>query len=402
MKKILYLHQYFVTPEEYGATRSYWFAKKLIENGYQVTVISSISSTTKRSPGRYNIDGIDVIYLDGQYSNLHSNLFKLYNFLKFFIQALFQAIKIKNIDLVYATSTPITVGAIALLYKKIKKVNYIFEVRDLWPDFPIQMGVIKNKYLKFILKKLEQKIYENSQHIVALSPGMKEGVISLGIKPELVTVIPNMSKPDIFYPREINKEILSKFSINSNKLNVIHFGSMGKANGLNYIIEAAKILTKYNNNEIAFYFAGYGTTEELLKKEVEIHNLKNVFFLGKHNTFMISELVNCMDVSLVCFLNNEILKTNSPNKLFDSLSAGKLVIVNSSGWTKDLVENYNCGYFVNPENAEDLANKLIHIFKNKNEQKIMSNNSRKISIEIFDKEILTVRFKEVIDYYFNL
>jgi glycosyltransferase involved in cell wall biosynthesis len=177
---------------------------------------------------------------------------------------------------------------------------------------------------------------------------------------------------------------------------------MGKANGLNYIINAAKILTEYNNKEIAFYFAGYGTTEELLKTEVEKNNLKNVFFLGKHNTFMISELVNCMDVSLVCFLNNEILKTNSPNKLFDSLSAGKLIIVNSSGWTKDLVENYNCGYFVNPENAEDLANKLIHIFNNKNEQKIMSNNSRKISIEIFDKEILTIRFKEVIDNYFNL
>jgi glycosyltransferase involved in cell wall biosynthesis len=402
MKKILYLHQYFVTPEEYGATRSYWFAKKLIENGYQVTVISSISSTTKRLPGRYNIDGIDVIYLDGEYSNLHSNLFKLYNFLKFFIKALFEALKIKNIDLVYATSTPITVGAIALLHKKIKKVNYIFEVRDLWPDFPIQMGVIKNKYLKFILKKLEQKIYENSEHIVALSPGMKDGVISSGIRSELITVIPNMSKPDIFYPRGINKEILSKFSINSNQLNVIHFGSMGKANGLNYIINAAKILTEYNNKEIAFYFAGYGTTEELLKTEVEKNNLKNVFFLGKHNTFMISELVNCMDVSLVCFLNNEILKTNSPNKLFDSLSAGKLIIVNSSGWTKDLVENYNCGYFVNPENAEDLANKLIHIFNNKNEQKIMSNNSRKISIEIFDKEILTIRFKEVIDNYFNL
>jgi glycosyltransferase involved in cell wall biosynthesis len=401
MKRILYLHQYFVTPEEYGATRSYWFAKKLLEAGYNVTVISSISSTTKRSPGRYNIDGIDVIYINGQYSNLQSNFIKLYNFIKFFFLALRKATKLKEIDYVYATSTPITVGAIALLYSKLKNVKYIFEVRDLWPDFPIQMGVVRNKIIIKLLKLLERKIYENAEHIVALSPGMKYGVELCGISSDLITVIPNMSKPDIFYPREYNPEVLNEFSINPQNLNVIHFGSMGTANGLEYIIDAAKIASKSGLINIQFYFAGYGATEKRLKELVKFHKLENVHFLGKHNTYKMSEIVNCMDISLVCFLNFEVLKTNSPNKLFDSLSAGKLVIVNSAGWTKDLVEEYNCGYFVNPENSEDLVNKLVYISQNKEVLELMSRNSRKISIEVFDKELLSEKFKNVITSIVN-
>ena len=396
MKSILYLHQYFVTPDEYGATRSYWFAKKLIENGYKVTVISLISSTTKRLPGKYNIDGIDVIYLPTQYSNLQSNLFKIYNFIKFFILALHQSLKLRDIDLVYATSTPITVGGISYIYNKITKVEYIFEVRDLWPDFPIQMGVIKNKFLIKILKKIETKIYENAVHIVALSPGMKNGVMSVGIPDKKVTVISNMSKPDIFYPRDANNDVLTEYNIDPKNLNVIHFGSMGIANGLDYIIDAAILASNNRIDNVQFYFAGYGTTENKLKLLVNLYKLANVHFLGKFNTFKMSEIVNCMDVSVVCFKNHEVLKTNSPNKLFDSLSAGKLIIVNSAGWTKDLVEEYKCGYYVNPNDPGDLLSKLLNISENKIQLSMLSHNARKISIEVFDKELLSEEFKNLI------
>ncbi len=154
--KIIYIHQYFVTPAEPGGTRSYWFAKELINSGHEVTMITS-TNTSHPLPGRFNIDGINVIYVKNDYSNYFSPFRKIISFLKFFIKSILKASKEKQVDLVFATSTPLTVGAIALWLKRLKHWNYVFEVRDLWPEFPIQIGAIKNRLLIRILKRLEKK-----------------------------------------------------------------------------------------------------------------------------------------------------------------------------------------------------------------------------------------------------
>ena len=394
---IIYLHQYFVTPEEYGATRSYWFAKKLTEQGHQVTVISALSSSTLREKGTYNIDGIRVIYLGGRYSNLHSMFGKLLHFIRYFFAASLTLLRQKRPDLVFATSTPLTVGAIALLGKKIKRTTFVFEVRDLWPEFPIQIGAIKNPVIIKTLKWLERSIYQNALHIVALSPGMKEGIIQSGVEESKIIVIPNMSKPDIFYPREKSAEIMARFHIDPSKFNVIHFGAMGPANGLEYVVEAAKILKEEGIDDICLVFAGYGAEESKLKFFAQKHQLNNVLFTGKHNALVISELVNCCDVSLISFKNLPILATNSPNKLFDSLSAGKPIIVNSNGWTRTLAEESNCGFYVDPENRVDLVDKLIKVKNDKERLNKMGKNARRLSLEVFNKEILSEKLVTLLE-----
>ncbi|RAR70241.1 glycosyltransferase family 4 protein [Flavobacterium aciduliphilum] len=399
--KLLYLHQYFVTPDEYGATRSYWFAKKMVDEGYQVTVITALTSFTKRTKGIHDIDGIKVIYLGGRYSNTQSKFRKILNFLRYFFGALFSVLKEKKVSLIYATSTPLTVGFIALIVKKICKVKYIFEVRDLWPEFPIQIGVIRNKCFINLLRTIERSIYKNAIHIVALSPGMEEGILDAGVEKNKVTVIPNMSKPDLFYPRGKNKELMCDMGIREDNFNIIHFGSMGVANGLEYLIDVAKILKDKSVNDVNIIFAGYGQTESKLKNIVNEEDLKNVLFVGKHNTFVISEIVNCCDASCVSFKNLKILQTNSPNKLFDSLSAGKPIIVNSSGWTKDLVESHFCGLYVNPDDPNDFVDKIVSLKNNDKRIDEMSKNSRRLALEVFDKEILAKQFLEIVMKYFK-
>lgn len=394
---IIYLHQYFVTPEEYGATRSYWFAKKLTERGHKVTVISALSSSTKRGKGTYDIDGIRVIYLGGRYSNLHSKFRKLLHFIRYFFSASNELFKQKKTGLVFATSTPLTVGAIALLGKKIRGIPFIFEVRDLWPEFPIQIGAIKNPVIIKTLRWLERSIYRNTLHIVALSPGMKDGIIQAGVEENKITVIPNMSKPDIFYPREKSAEIMASFQIDPAKFNVIHFGAMGPANGLEYVIEAAKILKEESIHDICFVFAGYGAEESKLKSFAEKHQLSNVLFTGKHNTFVISELVNCCDASLVSVKNLPIMKHNSANKLFDSFSAGKPVIINYEGWTKELLDKNSCGFYTNPDSPKDLVNILEKIKNERELLKEMGENARRLSLEVFDKELLAAKLARLLE-----
>jgi glycosyltransferase involved in cell wall biosynthesis len=393
--RILYIHQYFITPDEPGGTRSYWIAKELVEKGYEVTMLTSSSKFSDKITEKY-IDGIKVIYLKEDYNQNMSLLRRLKAFLNFMFSSSIVALKQKNIDLVIATSTPLTIGIPALMMKWFKKVNFVFEVRDLWPEVPIQMGAIKNPILIYLTKLLEKIIYKNATHIVALSPGMQDGVVKY-VSRSKTTMIPNMAKIDEFWPKSKNFQLANNLNINDNSFKVIHFGALGLANGAGSILETAKLLKE--DNSVTFLFVGGGSTEKELKHICKAEKLCNVKFLGKFSMKDTSEIVNIADVSVVSFKDLPILYTNSPNKLFDSLSAAKPIIVNSAGWTKDLVENNNCGYYVNPNKPVELMQKIKYLQSNPDILDEMSKNSRKLAEESFDKSILCSKFATLIDTY---
>ena len=178
---------------------------------------------------------------------------------------------------------------------------------------------------------------------------------------------------------------------------------MGRANGLEYIIEAAKYVKDKGNKDINFIFMGEGATEPILKQKVEEYGLYNVQFFGSHNMKTVIEVVNCCDASITTFKNLPILKTNSPNKLFDSLSAGKPIIVNSAGWTKDMVEQENCGFYVDVEKPEMLADKLLEYKDQKELLDEWGKNARRLSVEVYDKAKLSAQVADVLERtYSNL
>ena len=161
------------------------------------------------------------------------------------------------------------------------------------------------------------------------------------------------------------------------------------------IIKGAELLK--DDFSVEFVFVGGGSQEEDLRIYCTKKGLKNVHFFGSFPMNKTSEVVNLCDVSIVSFKNLPILYTNSPNKLFDSLSAGKPIIVNSAGWTKDMVEENNCGYFVNPDNAKDLKYRIKFLQKNSQVTKEMGMNSRKLAVEKYDKGILCNEFVSIIE-----
>lgn len=391
--KILYLHQYFKTPAEPGGTRSYWMAKELIKNGHEVIIITSKDLNGEKKE-MVTIDGIQVIYLNEAYDQNMSVFRRLKAFLNFVWKSTLVANKQKHIDFVIATSTPLTIGIPALFLKWSKNTPYVFEVRDLWPEVPIQMGAIKNPFLKWLTRKFEKTIYENAEHVIALSPGMREGVMKY-VPKEKTSMVPNMAKKDEFWPREKNVDLEKRLGLNPKSFKVIHFGALGLANGADAIVESAKRLK--DDDSIEFLFVGGGATEEQLKEECLINDLENVKFLGRFNMEDTSEIVNLSDVSMVSFKDLPILYTNSPNKFFDSLSAGKPIIVNSAGWTKNIVEEYNCGYYVNPNHPQELVDKIIYLRENPDKLKSLGKNARKLAELKFDKSILTRKFIEVIE-----
>lgn len=390
---ILYIHQYFVTPQEPGGTRSYWLAQELIKNGHKVTMLTS-SSKFSEDIKVVQVDGIEVVYIKEDYDQNMSVSRRLKAFLKFMYKSSVLGLKQKDIDLVIATSTPLTIGIPALILKWFKNKPFVFEVRDLWPEVPIQMGAIKNSWTIKTTRLLEKTIYKNASRVIALSPGMQDGVVKY-IPKEKTSMIPNMAKMDEFWPRGKNDQLMEKLGLKIDSFKIVHFGSLGLANGAHSIIESAKLLK--NREDIEFLFVGGGSTENDLIEEVEKNNLKNVKFLGKFPMTDVSEIVNFSDVSVISFLDLPILYTNSPNKLFDSLSAGKPIIVNSAGWTKDIAEKYHCGYYVNPNRPEELVQKVLYLKDNPDVVDKMGQNARKLAETVYDKSILCKKFVEVIE-----
>ncbi|PQJ18524.1 glycosyltransferase family 4 protein [Nonlabens tegetincola] len=386
VNKILYIHQYFITPDQPGGTRSYWIAKEMVSQGYRVTMLTSNSDGDNKVK-QCEIDGIKVIYLPNKYSQNMGVLRRFYSFISFMFKASIYALKEKEVDLIYATSTPLTIGIPALLCRWFKKIPFIFEVRDLWPEVPIQLGALNNKFLQWVAISLEKIIYKNALWIIALSPDMEKGVNRFGSTFGKTSMVPNMSKLEEFKKERPKEEIIKRFNVDKSIFNVVHFGSMGIANGLDYIIKAAKI-SEDNNNPIHYHFLGAGQTEEELKKMSKKLDLNNVFFHGPQPMKLVSDFLDLCDVSLVSFANYPILKSNSPNKLFDSLSAGIPLVVNSAGWTKEMVEKEKCGVYVDPNSPKDLAEKL-ELLRNSPELLVSyRQNARKLAEEKYDKKIL--------------
>jgi len=396
--RILYIHQYFVTPSESAATRSYWFARELVQRGHDVTVLTT-DFRDAAAPARAvrMVDGIRVVYFRGAYDNNMGIAKRLEAFARFMASGTWEALRARGIDLVYATSTPLTVGFPALVMRALRGVPYVFEVRDLWPEFPVQMGAVQNPALIGALRLFERHIYRRAAHIVALSPGMVAGVESAGVSPEKVTLIPNMSKPDQFFPREGEADVAARFDMKEPRFRAVHFGSMGRANGLGYLIDAARVLHQRGESDIEVVFVGAGATENRLKKSVAEHGLSNVRFLGYHATEDTSSIVNLCDASIVSFMNLPILATNSPNKLFDSLAAGKPVIVNSPGWTRDLVEQEECGVYVDARQPEQLADALCSLRDDQGLRERLGARARELALQRFDRKDLASELADLLE-----
>lgn len=400
--KILYIQQYFKTPAEPGSTRSYWISKELLRHGYSVTVICQANplagSTQTKLVARSNVEGIEVVSIRNSYANNMGTFRRIVSFVRFMMLSLRYVLSEKEVGLLFASSTPLTVAFPAMVRKFLKKTPYIFEVRDLWPEAPIQLKFIKNPLLIRFLRWFERRTYQLAEHVITLSPGMREGVAK-HIPLEKTSMIPNMSKIDKFWQRDKNQDINSRFGLHRDTFKLVYFGTFGVANGLDYLMDVIKILEKEGQRDVEFVFMGDGIKrDDLLSLSRQLSAVR-LTVLDRQPMDLVSAIVNNCDVCVCTFSDIPILKTNSPNKLFDSLSAGKPSIVNSDGWTKDIVENYECGFYVDPRNPNEMAEKILFLKDNPDICKKQGDNARVLAETKFDKSVLCSQIVEIFNRY---
>jgi glycosyltransferase involved in cell wall biosynthesis len=385
--KIIYLHQYFKTPEEGGAIRSWHLAGALAKAGHEVELLTAHNKNIYEEK---MINGFRVHYLPVPYKNNFSFFKRILSFLRFAKLAYRKAKEFRDADLCYASSTPLTVGLAALKIKERLGIPFYFEVRDLWPEAPIQIDVIRNYFVKSYLYHLEKRIYQHAEKIVALSPGIREGILKV-VSGKEVMMIPNMSDCSFFAMEEKSDKLRIKYVIARDKFVISYLGSLGKANRLEFFLDLAGASAK-NNLSITFIIAGEGSQSEFLKATVLLQKLNNVIFIEQGGKNLIKEILNISDATYTSFDTKPILETNSPNKFFDSLAAGKLTIVNTKGWLKDLVENNECGLYADPLNPSDFIKKLEPFLTDKNILRSYQQNGRALAEKEFSVEKLARKF----------
>lgn len=391
--RVVYIHQYFRKPANGGPIRSYYLAKSLVDKGVHVELITTHNHQNIRIE---NIDGINIHFLPINYDNKFSFLKRVSSFIKFMILSYKYVSKLKKPDYIYASSTPLTIGITALLLNKINKIPFYFEVRDLWPEAPIQMGIIKNPLLKSLLYKLEEVIYKNAEKIIALSPGMKDGIENK-VKNKNVKLLPNISDCDFFQKEE--KSIKNTFYYGiGDKFVVSYVGAIGKVNNLTSLLEAAYECQKEGLDNITFLVAGRGNELNFIKEKSNQLGLKNIKFLGFLNRNDIKKLLNVTDFSFISFADKKILETNSPNKFFDSIAAGKICIVNNKGWIKELIEKHEIGFYYNMNQPQNFVKNIKTYINDKSLLNKAKNDSRKLAENEFSRKHLTNEFTSI----FNL
>lgn len=287
------------------------------------------------------IQGIDVRYLQVPYSNHMSVARRILAFGQFIRQVKREIGSLETVDLCYLTSTPLTVGLIGLWVKRTKGWPYIFEVRDLWPEAPIQMGAIRFGPVKAILRWLEKRIYDKAEQIIALSPGMKAGVLQRSPDAD-VAMIPNMADLDFFAELPSKQDAEGELGLPSS-FRILYAGTIGKANHLESMIQMADVC---QDDAIEWVLIGDGSEKARLQSMAA--GLPKVRFVDPVDKETIRLFHAASDAVYVSFGAQPVLQTTSPNKFFDGLAAGKLMIVNVKGWMKELVEEHACGVYADP------------------------------------------------------
>lgn len=388
--KVLLIHQHFKTPYKGGAIRSYYLAKGLVDNGVQTIVI------TAHNKDRYtveDVDGIEVHYLPIAYNNRFGFLQRVLSFMRFVKGAVRTAGKFRDAELCYAISVPLTVGIAARRIVSRYNIPFVFEVGDLWPEAPVQMGIIRNPILKKILYDLERKIYTSARAVVALSPAIESEIRKKVNQPD-VFLIPNISDTDFFKPQEKDPGLVERFGV-ENKFVVSYTGAIGYANDLDQMLACAKASDEAKL-PVHIVMCGDGAYLDHLKNEIVRLNLHNFSIIPFTNREGVREILNVTDATFISYRPVPVLETGSPNKYFDGLAAGKLIIVNFGGWIREEIESNQCGIFINPRDPEDFIRKIKPFITDSHLLKAHQQSARSLAERKYSRTLLTQKFVQII------
>lgn len=359
---ILIIHQAFASLDEPGGTRHFEFARLLTSRGHKVTVIASPVSYITGGHTRQvheEMEGVTILRASVYEAHHKSFFHRILAFLSFMLSSFWIGLGVKHVDLVWGTSPPIFQGLTAWFLARVKRAKFLFEVRDLWPQFAIGVGLLKNPILIGLAEWLERTLYRAADRVMVNSPGFIEHLTVRGAK--RVDLIPNGADPSMFDPRDKGESFRESNGLRD-KFIALYAGAHGMSNDLGVILESASLLVGTN---IHIVLLGDGKEKPVLQIRAKEMKLSNVTFLSSVPKTEMAHALAGADACIAILKPIDEYKTTYPNKVFDYMAAGKPVVLAIDGVIRDVVQRAHCGIFVQPGSAFEMAKALKTLAANR-------------------------------------
>ncbi|MET3376946.1 glycosyltransferase involved in cell wall biosynthesis [Variovorax boronicumulans] len=400
--RVLYFHQHFSTPKGSAGIRSYEMARRLIARGHEVTMVcgsygggeTGLSMPFVKGCRRGLVAGMEVIEFDLAYSNTDGLAKRAGTFVKFAVRSIGLAFT-ERYDVLFATTTPLTAGIPGIFARWLRRKPFVFEVRDLWPELPRAMGVIRNPMVLGAMSILEWASYRSAHRLIGLSPGIVEGIAHRGVPRHRVALVPNGCDLDIF-AAEVTP--WRPVQVQATDLMAVFAGTHGLANGLDAVLDAAAELKRRERSDIKLLLIGQGKLKPGLQARAERDGLTNVVFHDPVNKARLAGLMAATDLGLQILANvPAFYYGTSPNKFFDYIAAGLPVLNNYPGWLAEMIGEHRCGFAVPPDDPVAFADALEVAAGDRSALKAMGNHGRALAEKEFSRTLLADRWVDWIE-----
>jgi glycosyltransferase involved in cell wall biosynthesis len=388
--KILLINQSFVPPDEPGHTRHFEMAQYLRGCGHEMVIVASDSNyqtglrTVKRK-GLFveqTVEGVRVLRAYSAQTLHRSYFWRAISFLSFMFSSAWAALRVKDVDLIMGTTPPIFQAVSAWFVAFLRRKPFLLEVRDLWPEFAISMGVIKNPLVITLAHGLERFLYARATHILVNSPAYRTYLTGKGVPESKITFIPYGTDIHMFHPAVDGSSVRDKLGL-KDKFIVLYAGAMGQAHDLYTVLRAARRLNE--EPHIRFVFFGAGKERAKLEAEAQRLGLKNVLFAGICPKNEMPLVIAAADVCLAILQNLEMFRTTYPNKVFDYMASARPTVLVIDGVVRQVIEASNGGLFVQPGNDELLAETVLALSRDPESVKRMGTNARAYLVRHLDR-----------------
>ncbi|MFA6175751.1 MAG: glycosyltransferase family 4 protein [Phycisphaerae bacterium] len=366
--RILFIAHYFQPEPNFFVGLP--FAKALRDRGHQVQVLTGFPNYPGgkiydgykvRFLQRETLDGIPIIRVPLYPSHDRSSVGRILSYISLSLsQAAIGPFAVDKADVAYVSQGPATIGLPSVIHKVFRKIPFVYNIQDLWPDSLLSTGMFNNKLGLKMIHAWCNFIYKRAARIVAISPGVRQTLIERGISPDRIEVIYNWCDDSLIYRGNPDSNLKKQLGM-QDKFNIVFAGNMGKAQAMDSVIDAAEIISRTNSN-IQFVFIGSGVEVDSLKQKVKQLSLTNVVFHGRKPVSEIGPILRLADVLLVHLRDDPLFRITVPSKTQAYLAIGKPILMGVNGDAADLIKNAQAGICCEPQNPDSIASAVGHLY----------------------------------------
>lgn len=374
-----------------------------MKDGHNVTVITCAPNHPQgrvyegyrnRFYQRETKDGIAVIRV-WTFVTANEGFFKrTLNYISYLCSAVVVSLFLPKADVVLSTSPQFFNGLAGYFVGKMRRIPWVLEIRDLWPESIVTVGAIKSQAVIKMLEWIERFAYRNADHIVPVTDSFKVYILGKGIEAGKITVVKNGVDLAQYRPVDGASELAEELGL-TGKFIVSYFGTHGMAHHLETILDAARRLN--NSPNIVFLMVGDGAERQTLVRMRDTMGLKNVMMLDQQPKSRMPELWALSDVSLVLLKKSDLFKTVIPSKIFESLAMAKPIVLGVEGESADLLRAAQAGLCIEPEDADQLVARVLELSRDTQLRQRLGRNGRRFVMEQFDRIILARKLASVIE-----